>query len=76
MGSARRYRESHLKNNVDDGCRATRQSFLPEDTETQVTWVDVTSIPISRETLKTRGFLNLSFRASGWASDADYCYRV
>jgi hypothetical protein len=68
MGSARRYRKSHLKNNVDDGCRAIRQSFLPEDTDSLVNWVDGTRMLISRETLKTRGFLNLSFRAPGWGS--------
>jgi GT2 family glycosyltransferase len=76
MGSARRYRESHLKNNVDDGCRATRQSFLPQDTETPANWVDGTCMLISRKTLKTGGFLDLAFRALGWGSDAGYCYRI
>jgi hypothetical protein len=31
---------------------------------------------ISQEILKTVGFLNPAFRASGWGSDADYCHRV
>ena len=74
--SVRRYRKSHLKNNVDDSCRATPQSFLPEDTETQFAWVDGTCMLISRETLKTGGFLNPSFRAPGWGSDVDYCHRA
>jgi GT2 family glycosyltransferase len=31
---------------------------------------------ISQEILKTVGFLDPAFRASGWGSDADYCHRV
>ena len=31
---------------------------------------------ISQEILKTVGFLDPAFRASGWGSDTDYCHRV
>jgi GT2 family glycosyltransferase len=62
------------------GDRAThytsRRDFHPEDTDTQVKWVDGTCMMISLRTLQTVGLLDPLFRAPGWAADVDYSHRV
>jgi len=56
--------------------KATPHNFQPSEGETQVNWTDGTCMLISRETLKTVGFLDPTFRAPGWGSDVDYSHRV
>ena len=57
-------------------CGASEAAWFPEDTETQVGWVDGTCMLIPYSTLKTVGLLDPGFRAPGWGADVDYSHRV
>lgn len=57
-------------------CGQSERQWSPEDTETQVGWVDGTCMLLPTSTIRSVGFLDPGFRAPGWGADVDYSHRV